>query len=172
MKFYHATTKEAAASIQKDGVLKAGPFGEVFLCRSPLDAYKFLIIRGVLQVSVFEVNLKRSEVTESHDHSEGFFQCKAYTHDGDIAVSDRVPVRTYDFQNLVKGYKIMKTVNAKGEAVYFNRAWKHGKETWVVQGIGETLVIGRDRQKRKSRTFTQLPQAEKYLARMGFKAAP
>lgn len=45
------------------------------------------------------------EVTESHDHSEGFFQCKAYTHDGDIAVSDRVPVRTYDFQNLVKGYK-------------------------------------------------------------------
>lgn len=50
--------------------------------------------------------------------------------------------------------------------------WKHGKETWVVQGIGETLVIGRDRQKRRSRTFTQLPQAEKYLARMGFKAAP
>ena len=71
MKFYHATTNEAAASIQK--------------------------------VSVFEVNLKRSEVTESHDHSERFFQCKAYTHDGDIAVSDRVPVRTYDFQNLVKG---------------------------------------------------------------------
>lgn len=56
----------------------------------------------------------------------------------------------------------MKMVNAKGEAVYFNRAWKHGKETWVVQGIGETLVIGRDRQKRRSRTFTQLPQAEKY----------
>ena len=83
MKFYHATTNEAAASIQKDGVLKAGPFGEVFLCRSPLDACKFLIIRGVLQVSVFEVNLKRSEVTESHDHSERFFQCKAYTHDGD-----------------------------------------------------------------------------------------
>lgn len=55
----------------------------------------------------------------------------------------------------------MKMVNAKGEAVYFNRAWKHGKETWVVQGIGETLVIGRDRQKRRSRTFTQLPQAEK-----------
>lgn len=103
MKFYHATTKEAAASIQKDGVLKAGPFGEVFLCRSPLDACKFLIIRGVLQVSVFEVNLKRSEVTESHDHSEGFFQCKAYTHDGDIAVSDRVPVRTYDFQNHENG---------------------------------------------------------------------
>ena len=39
------------------------------------------------------------------DAAEWFFQCKAYTHDGDIAVSDRVPVRTYDFQNLVKGYK-------------------------------------------------------------------
>lgn len=76
------------------------------LAEDPVDACKFLIIRGVLQVSVFEVNLKRSEVTESHDHSEGFFQCKAYTHDGDIAVSDRVPVRTYDFQNLVRGYKL------------------------------------------------------------------
>lgn len=25
----------------------------------------------------------------------------------------------------------MKMVNAKGEAVYFNRAWKHGKETHI-----------------------------------------
>ncbi|MSC44601.1 hypothetical protein [Faecalibacterium prausnitzii] len=66
----------------------------------------------------------------------------------------------------------MKMVNAKGEAVYFNRAWKHGKETWVVQGIGETLVIGRDRQKRRSRTFTQLPQAEKYLCSHGVQSGP
>ena len=66
----------------------------------------------------------------------------------------------------------MKMVNAKGEAVYFNLAWKHGKETWVVQASAKRLWIGRDRQKRRSRTFTQLPQAEKYLARMGFKAAP
>lgn len=66
----------------------------------------------------------------------------------------------------------MKMVNAKGEAVYFNRAWKHGKETWVVQGIGETLVIGRDRQKRRSRTFTQLPQAEKYLRSHGLQSRP
>lgn len=106
MKFYHATTKEAAASIQRDGVLKAGPFGEVFLCRNPLDACKFLIVRGVLQVSVFEVNLKFSEVTESHDHSEKFFMCKAYAHDGDIAVSGRVPVRTYDFQDLARRYNL------------------------------------------------------------------
>lgn len=106
MKFYHATTSTAAERIRKDGVIKAGAMGDVFLCRNPLDACKFLIIRGVLQVSVFEVNLRRSEVTESHDHSEKFFMCKAYMHDGDIAVSDRVPVRTYDFQNLVKGYKL------------------------------------------------------------------
>lgn len=66
----------------------------------------------------------------------------------------------------------MKMVNAKGEAVYFNRAWKHGKETWVVQGIGETLVIGRDRQKRRSRTFTQLPQAEKYPRSHGVQSGP
>lgn len=84
-----------------------------------------------------------------------------------------IAIRTAEDSGWIfKEDEIMKMVNAKGEAVYFNRAWKHGKETWVVQGIGETLVIGRDRQKRRSRTFTQLPQAEKYLARMGFKAAP
>lgn len=35
----------------------------------------------------------------------------------------------------------MKMVNAKGEAVYFNRAWKHGKETWVVLLAAEPLCV-------------------------------
>lgn len=84
-------------------------------------------------------------------------------------VCTMTPAGKYDFSQRVGTYT---GDGYQGEAVYFNRAWKHGKETWVIQGIGETLVIGRDRQKRRSRTFTQLPQAEKYLARMGFKAAP
>ena len=46
----------------------------------------------------------------------------------------------------------MKMINkASGEAVYFNPVTKAGKEVWVIQGIGSTVVIGRDRQKRKSR---------------------
>ena len=65
----------------------------------------------------------------------------------------------------------MKMVNkASGEAVYFNGITKNGKEAWVVQGIGSTVVIGRDRQRRKSRTFTQYAQAEAYLKRHGFES--
>lgn len=63
----------------------------------------------------------------------------------------------------------MKMINkASGEAVYFNPITKRGKEAWIIQGIGATVVIGRDRQKRKSRTFTQYAQAEAYLKRHGF----
>ncbi len=65
----------------------------------------------------------------------------------------------------------MKMVNkASGEAVYFNSATKAGKDVWIIQGIGSTVVIGRDRQKRKSRTFTQEAQAERYLKLHGFEA--
>mgnify|MGYP006998489855 FL=1 len=40
----------------------------------------------------------------------------------------------------------------------------------MVQGIGSTVVYGRDRERRKSRHFTQEQQAERYLARHGFRA--
>lgn len=62
----------------------------------------------------------------------------------------------------------MKMANDKGEAVYFNLVTKRGKDAWIIKGIGQTMVIGRDRQKLKSRTFTQERQAEAYLNRHGF----
>ena len=55
-----------------------------------------------------------------------------------------------------------------GEALYFNPVVKSGKDAWLIQGIGDTVIIGRDRQKRKSRVFTQYSQAEAYLKRHGF----
>lgn len=65
----------------------------------------------------------------------------------------------------------MKMINkASGEAVYFNPIRKNGKDVWIIQGIGATVVIGRDRQKLKSRTFTQYAQAEAYLKRHGFES--
>ena len=63
----------------------------------------------------------------------------------------------------------MKMKNAKGEEVYFNLIQKNGKDYWLVQGIGSTQVIGRDRQKRKSRSFTRESQASAYLQRHGFR---
>ena len=68
----------------------------------------------------------------------------------------------------MKGVSEMKMINKKsGEAVYFNPIRKNGKDAWIIQGIGSTVVIGRDRQKLKSRTFAQYAQAEAYLARHG-----
>ena len=65
----------------------------------------------------------------------------------------------------------MKMVNDKGEAVYYNPVEKHGRLEFVIKGIGDTIVVGRDRQKCKSRTFRQQAQADRYLARHGFKNA-
>lgn len=48
----------------------------------------------------------------------------------------------------------MHMVNDKGEAVYYNLV---------------RVVYGRDRERRKSRHFTQEQQAERYLARHGFR---
>lgn len=63
----------------------------------------------------------------------------------------------------------MKIVNeATGGAVYFNPVTKNGKDVWVVKGIGDVVIYGRDRQKKKSRIFTQYAQAEAYLKRNGF----
>ncbi len=63
----------------------------------------------------------------------------------------------------------MKLVNkTTGESVYFNPITKNGKDCWLVQGIGDTMVIGRDRQKRKSRIFTREAQADRYLEKHGF----
>ena len=71
----------------------------------------------------------------------------------------------------MKGVSEMKMINKKsGEAVYFNPIRKNGKDQWLIQGIGSTIVLGRDRQRRKSRTFTQYAQAERYLAKHGFRA--
>ena len=53
----------------------------------------------------------------------------------------------------------MHMVNDKGEAVYYNLVRKNNKDYWLVQGIGSTVAYGRDRERRKSRHFTQEQQA-------------
>lgn len=61
--------------------------------------------------------------------------------------------------------------NDRGQAVYYNVVTKHGKDRWVVTAANDqTVLLGRDRQKLKSRTFSQEYQMEAYLKRNGFKA--
>lgn len=72
----------------------------------------------------------------------------------------------------------MKLVNTTtGEAVYYNivtkgRKGESGKIRYIIKGIGDTMVMGRDRQKKKSRTFSQQAQAERYLRLHGFVSEP
>lgn len=62
----------------------------------------------------------------------------------------------------------MKLVNSIGEAVYYNPAVKHGKPCYVVVAISGQKILGRDKQKRKSRTFVHEYQAEAWLRRNGY----
>ena len=61
--------------------------------------------------------------------------------------------------------------NEKGEALYYNVIMKNGKIQYALKAIGETVILGRDRQRKKSRIFTQYAQAEAYLRRHGFNRA-
>lgn len=58
--------------------------------------------------------------------------------------------------------------NEDGQAVYFNTVEKGGKLRYVVAAISGQTLRGRDRQKRKSRTFAQYHQAEAFLERNGY----
>lgn len=66
----------------------------------------------------------------------------------------------------------MKMVNEQGQAIYYNPCEKHGQLRFVVQAISGQTIMGRDRQKRKTRTFTHEHQAEAWLKRNGYRAAP
>lgn len=65
----------------------------------------------------------------------------------------------------------MRMENERGEAIYYNCVTKHGKVRYQVQSASGQPIMGRDRQKRKSRTFAQEHQAEAWLKRMGYSRA-
>lgn len=65
----------------------------------------------------------------------------------------------------------MKMQNQNGEQVYFNAITKNGKEQYIVKALSGQAIPDRDRKPHKSRTFTQLAQAEKWLERNGYKNA-
>lgn len=53
----------------------------------------------------------------------------------------------------------MKAINGQGQAVYYNCVIKHDKIRYQIQAASGQAITGRDRQKRKSRTFAQEHQA-------------
>ena len=63
----------------------------------------------------------------------------------------------------------MRMVNDRGEVIYYNVVTKHDRIRYQIQAASGQAIIGRDRQKRKSRTFAQEHQAEAWLRRMGYR---
>lgn len=55
--------------------------------------------------------------------------------------------------------------------MYFNTVEKRGKVRYIVLAASGQTLPGRDRQKLKSRTFTQYHQAEAFLNRNGYTTA-
>lgn len=97
MKYYHAAPKETMIRIVGEGKIKKSWDGAVYLCKEAVDSCKFLVMRGMKEMSVIEVEIEENEVTESYDHSEAFFKCKAYMHNGDIELTGNENVWDYSF---------------------------------------------------------------------------
>jgi len=92
--YYHATPYENLPSIIEKGILR-GQDGYVYLTTDPVDATKFLRIRGYDEILVCEVALEEDLVEESYDHSEAFFRCKAYIYPEDIPSDEILEFLTY-----------------------------------------------------------------------------
>ncbi len=62
----------------------------------------------------------------------------------------------------------MLMVNEKGQKVYYNSVVKHDRIRYVIKAASGQVILGRDRQKLSSRTFTHDYQAEAWLERNGY----
>lgn len=63
----------------------------------------------------------------------------------------------------------MRMKNDREEVIYYNSVTKRGKVRYIILSADGHPIIGRDKQKRKSRTFAQEAQVEAWLRRNGFK---
>lgn len=81
--YYHATPFKNLESIMDQGLCK-GCDGVVYLTEKPEEAVRFVAIRGYREILVLGVNVEEDMVTESFDHSQAFFKCRAYAYPEDI----------------------------------------------------------------------------------------
>lgn len=70
-RYFHATTHENAKKIMQDGVIRKGIDGGVYICKQPLEAARFVAIRGHETGTIFEVELEENDF---------FFKCFVQKH--------------------------------------------------------------------------------------------
>ncbi len=98
-KYYHATTEQNMKKIVADREIRKSWDGIVYLCDQPLDACKFLLVRGITKMCVIEVCIPESKVQLSCDHSISFFECEAFVHKGSIKLTGKEKVFEYEFES-------------------------------------------------------------------------
>ena len=75
----------------------------------------------------------------------------------------------YTGESLKEQVLFMKMQNEQGQQVYFNEVKKNGKTAYIIKALSGQMIPDRDRRPHKTRTFTQLAQAERWLDRNGYK---
>jgi hypothetical protein len=96
---YHATPFDNLGSIVEDGI-KRGLDG-VYLCKTPEDCCKFLLVRLVKHILVCRVDLKKlkpDKLEESFDHSEAFFKCRAWVYADNIPKQAITQMTEYTYE--------------------------------------------------------------------------
>lgn len=81
--YYHATPYENLESIMSKGLMR-GCDGVIYLTEKPEEAARFVAIRGYHKILVIGIDVEEDSVEESFDHSQVFFNCRAYTYSEDI----------------------------------------------------------------------------------------
>lgn len=94
--YYHATDMANLDSIMEKGLLKNKYEGIIYLTDDPIDAVKFLPLRGVKNILVIEVGIKEELVEEQFDHNETFFKCKAYGYPDGIPSDEFIELRKWE----------------------------------------------------------------------------
>ena len=86
---YHATPFNNLENIMDNGI-NTGADGLVYLCEKPEDSVKFLAIRGYRDILVDKVKIPKkleNTIIETFDHSNKFFQCRAFAQTISIPVT-------------------------------------------------------------------------------------
>ena len=97
-KYYHATPAENLDSILENGLVSESGF--IYLTEKFEECIPFIALRGVNEILVVELEVPEENVGESFDHSQKFFQCRAFVYKGSIPLGNLI-----DFKMVQIGVK-------------------------------------------------------------------
>lgn len=95
MKFYHGTDIKNLGNISLEGIKPLNMEKQVYLADTSDAVLAFMVLRGVQNFVVFEVELEENLVEPSYDHSEHLMKTmfkldsvKCYTYDKTITLEE------------------------------------------------------------------------------------